>query len=507
MAWFVALLFYATMLPWNMAGAEYFNTRHHNATSDNGVLSGFDNGTFNNVVRAPVIGSSSYTDNGYLNYLLANYVFDNQIVNARDPRYGVVCDNVTDDSAAINAAIVAAGRKPVLLPLGDCRSIAPIKLKSGTRLSGSNRPNSNGVTGGTRIVHDSATLDNVFTVDDPTSGSYTYDIEVSNLGVVGNANTNAIFNLNKVAASHFHSMTLLYGAYGFWINFGMENTFDRIQSTNHTAAGVVIGTTNATTTQTFRKMLWQSIPWAMDIQKSASHIVVSDSVLESLTTGGINVYWTYSGSGLLLDKIHVENTPDNVIRFGVDGDHSGATGELILRDSFITEDDLTGNAIRFDGALFIQLSGNHIAGYDNVLFSDNEANLTELSMNGNNIVSNTNVMNMTTDYPATGISKIYGFYYDSAIGGPTLRTRKASIGTHGTPINKFNWGVAVSVADNTTIDTLMYDSSPTAAFCTATVATETCQVTNISGRNITIRLTKHDGTAGTSQTIYWIGMK
>ena len=53
------------------------------------------------------------------------------IVSARDPAYGVVCNNVVDDTAHIQAAIDAAyatSYQAVLLPEGRCKTTGPIFL-------------------------------------------------------------------------------------------------------------------------------------------------------------------------------------------------------------------------------------------------------------------------------------------------------------------------------------------------------------------------------------------
>jgi hypothetical protein len=67
-------------------------------------------------------------------------------------------------------------------------------------------------------------------------------------------------------------------------------------------------------------------------------------------------------------------------------------------------------------------------------------------------------------------------------------------------------GATASVADGGTI-THGVGSTPTSVICTPSVASEMCSVTAIGATNFTVALKKHDGTAGTSQTIYWMALR
>jgi hypothetical protein len=123
-AFALSLIFYVSILPWS--NAEYFSTRHHNATSDNGVLSGFDNGTFNSSVRAPVIGSTSHTDNVYANKVVA-----------RSPCKDVESYNTALTGTAIQNAIdnASAGDRVCLDPTKTYSITAPITITKALTLT------------------------------------------------------------------------------------------------------------------------------------------------------------------------------------------------------------------------------------------------------------------------------------------------------------------------------------------------------------------------------------
>jgi len=63
-----------------------------------------------------------------------------------------------------------------------------------------------------------------------------------------------------------------------------------------------------------------------------------------------------------------------------------------------------------------------------------------------------------------------------------------------------------SVSDNTAI-THYTGSTPKGVICTTTVANEFCSVTDIGDTTFILWIKKHDGTAGTAQTIYWKAFK
>lgn len=61
---------------------------------------------------------------------------------------------------------------------------------------------------------------------------------------------------------------------------------------------------------------------------------------------------------------------------------------------------------------------------------------------------------------------------------------------------------ATSVADGGTVSHGLV-SAPTMVSCTTSITDEFCSVTALAATTFTVTITKHDGTAGTTQTIYW----
>jgi hypothetical protein len=63
-------------------------------------------------------------------------------------------------------------------------------------------------------------------------------------------------------------------------------------------------------------------------------------------------------------------------------------------------------------------------------------------------------------------------------------------------------GAATSIGDGGTIAHGL-SGTPSVAIVSPSVASEMVSVTGLDGTNITVAIKKDDGTAGTSQTIYW----
>ena len=101
-----------------------------------------DNIVGHDTVTAPKVGSSSYTDNGYFNYLVAKNVFDNQVVNVKNPLYGAVGDNTTDDTAAIQEAATASAGGILFIPEPsvEYKVTGTITIASNTTIVGAGRP-------------------------------------------------------------------------------------------------------------------------------------------------------------------------------------------------------------------------------------------------------------------------------------------------------------------------------------------------------------------------------
>lgn len=95
----------------SVATAEYWNRTAHDMTSDGGTLSGF------------------------------SAVYDNQILNVKDPQFGAVGNSTTgadgtDDSAAVQAALTAGAGTTVLIPEGGFRVSTALTMAANTRLVG-----------------------------------------------------------------------------------------------------------------------------------------------------------------------------------------------------------------------------------------------------------------------------------------------------------------------------------------------------------------------------------
>jgi hypothetical protein len=81
-----------------------------------------------------------------------------------------------------------------------------------------------------------------------------------------------------------------------------------------------------------------------------------------------------------------------------------------------------------------------------------------------------------------------------------------TIGNTGTSTLAFRWAATASVADGGTI-THGAGDRPTAVLCTTSTAQEMCSITAMGTTTFTVAIKKYDGSAGTTQTIYWLALK
>lgn len=104
----------------------------------------------------------------------------------------------------------------------------------------------------------------------------------------------------------------------------------------------------------------------------------------------------------------------------------------------------------------------------------------------------------------SGAASLANYYAGNRIVGANLPISIAA----GTAIVEHNIGYvtesygATSVADGGTISHGLA-ATPTVVIVTTSVADEYAAVTALAATNFTVALTKHDGSAGTTQTIYW----
>ena len=98
----VALIFYASQLPW--AGAAFLNYNAHNIVSDGGNISGVDNitGTGYGRIKDYSFGSASYTDNGYFGHINGEKVVARPVVNLAEYAAGDNTDIRTSFQSALD---------------------------------------------------------------------------------------------------------------------------------------------------------------------------------------------------------------------------------------------------------------------------------------------------------------------------------------------------------------------------------------------------------------------
>jgi hypothetical protein len=142
----LALLFYASILPWS--DAAFLNFNAHNIVSDGGNISGVDNITLTGTLSGKSLtgdGTGSITGFNIPLYVTQYLSVLDAITAWEDVRaYGAVGDGTTDDTAAIQAALAAANvsagvdgsNKTVFMPPGIYLISGQLVIPHGVRLVG-----------------------------------------------------------------------------------------------------------------------------------------------------------------------------------------------------------------------------------------------------------------------------------------------------------------------------------------------------------------------------------
>jgi hypothetical protein len=422
-------------------------------------------------------------------------------LNVKD--YGAVGNGVTDDTAAIQAAINAAGadttsgtRIPVFLPIGTYKTTAPITLYKGTRLLGASTTITS-QSGGTRIQHDPAVAGtDIFTVGNPppADSGYTYGIEMGWMTLQGKATSNStigtgnVLYLYHVANSYFHDMAIIFGQQGIYIDYGMLNRFERIFLNHQITACIEIGgVSRPTTTQAFRNVDMHSALWGLKIRTPSVHITLDNCSIQTTATppgGGITVSKEADNSSLILDKLYVENMRNKVIEWGISGNVSaGGNGYLVLSNSIImggtiASSSLNNRAIYVHKIYRLDITNTRFQNYKIVVDTVDGAYPVRTYLFGNDFYANTCALSDTMN-----LQRVYGYIFKGVA---------ANVGDGGTITHQFGMEAGAGTS-----------RAPYLVTCTGSVAGELVSVTNISAATFTVAIKKANGSPGTAQTIYW----
>ncbi|WP_343241640.1 NosD domain-containing protein [Methanoculleus sp. UBA312] len=184
---------------------------------------------------------------------------------------------------------------------------------------------------------------------------------------------------------------------------------------------------------------------------------------------------------------------------------------VIIRDNVIVRPNAYGISL-YDTVDHVQIVGNQIQGAAGVaavkgikiLSKGDEAS----SCNYNQISGNVLTTNVTALSIGVYIEDAYvrnSDIYDNVFDGPDTPIVDQGTGTkirHNRGYVTENKGAAASTADGGTI-AHGCAAAPTTATVSGSVAGEIVTVTSIDATNITVAIKKSDGSAGTSQTVYW----
>jgi len=259
------------------------------------------------------------------------------------------------------------------------------------------------------------------------------------------------------------------------------------------------------------------------LESSTSYSIVANN---HIVGGHVGMYLNggdnYTVTGNLID---LGDFSDSTTRRGiylVNGDYSTISGNSIINASkgveIQTSDfvSFVGNSIinstrglYFDGAggsNKCMIVGNIIAGEQWYAIDCNPSYPPTNSIIAYNIVSNTNVSGKSDragiDIRDTTTLVHNNWIADTTVWDTLIFTQPGMIIKGNVNFVTENEGGAAAVADGGTIAHGLV-GTPNSVRVTGTVAAEIISVTAIDATNLTVAIKKDDGTAGTSQTIYW----
>ena len=205
---------------------------------------------------------------------------------------------------------------------------------------------------------------------------------------------------------------------------------------------------------------------------SQSGTVISGNVLRNNgggPTDATQIFIISSGSDLVVNGNSLIDTRSGAARvqFGI---YVQSTNQVVIDGNLI--DGFRSQGIRIEDANDVIITSNQV-------ISSGVTGLLVTGTSVNSIVTSNNFRQSGTLSLVTGCCTVY-----NNLGYVTE-----------------NWG-ATSVADGGTISHGLA-GTPDTVQCTTSITDEFCSVTALAATTFTVTITKHDGTAGTTQTIYW----
>ncbi len=222
--------------------------------------------------------------------------------------------------------------------------------------------------------------------------------------------------------------------------------------------------------------------------------------------GGAGIYCRSGINTIISNNIIINSgTSDSTTNSAIYG-RAREGGALSIADNIICNFHTTGiTAIVDTGCAGCSITGNTISGFANEIDRSRaiaiEGTGTFVKIH-NNIITDTNAayaIHQYRSYTPAGIitDNYFAPTLDMLLDGNVPNTFRNNIG-----YVTENSGAAATVADGGTIAHGCV-KAPTKVTLTGSVAGEIVTVTSINATNITVAIKKPDGSAGTTQTIYW----
>lgn len=293
------------------------------------------------------------------------------VVNVKGTAYGAVGDGVTNDRAAIQAAIDSLTSPGIVfLPAGTYRIATALVMKTGVILQGAG-------AGVTVIANSSAGLDSLRFVSG--SGVVTAKAVVRDLTITksGAGTPSAAVNLTRYATILFENVEFTYHVYGNYHYWGEQNTFRNCVFQNNTYGTYLDGggTASASNFNEFDKCYYSGNTYDVYHASSAYKNSWRNSPFYASSTASIYVAAAATAVlGSMFDGCWWEATTGSII--DLRGGSGFAFVDCLLADNkdFITAANFSHPQLRVRDLIDISAVGRSISAVDYELTDRNPIN-------------------------------------------------------------------------------------------------------------------------------------
>ena len=396
-------------------------------------------------------------------------LIDGAPINVND--YGAVGDGVTDDTAAIQAAVDYAGplQKVTFMPAGTYLITDTINFPRYTQIQGEHQ--NAGFISGTIITFAPTTAKSLF-VPVPTGGfidGYLFDgLYIQGNSTDASGNSIIAFDVDSITNSNFKNLRIQGFRTGIRCYGTINNRFERINLSLQYIQNILYDG-NICTTDVWDQCYIINAP--IGVQTNGQNITIRfvNSIFETLSTYGVNL--TKESSNWIFVNNYSENVPsDNIatnamFRVGYDGTTTAFSAQLNVIGGYYggRNAGLVGSFIDVDSTSGVNVGNLSIARFTNGIKTSTNTLTNQVVVNG---WTATSIGTMITD-----ATKVSGYYPLGVVNSGSRNAQTAKFATMQSGPITLDGGAAATSAGNLSIGRAVETSVGAAGGASALPAT------------------------------------